>query len=209
MATSSRTRASLRQLVGRGTRDNRAVAEIDDPAIVGDSVRLRRVTVDDAELLERWQSTKYVGEFNDFGIHAGSVGERSQKTGLAGVQSGNLIVELEANRLPIGTVGWREVRYGPNPESVAWQIGINLIPEARGQGYGSEAQRLLAARLFATSRVNRIEAMTDVDNLAEQRALERAGYVREGVLRGAQYRSGGWRDLVVYSCLRSTREDHR
>jgi RimJ/RimL family protein N-acetyltransferase len=172
--------------------------------MVGDRVRLRRVTVDDAELLDRWQSTEYVGEFNDFGVQAGSVGEPIQKTGLVGVQSGTLIVEVEANRLPIGTVGWREVRYGPNPESAAWQIGINLIPEARGQGYGSEAQRVLAAHLLATSRVSRIEAMTDVDNLAEQRALEKAGFVREGVLRGAQYRSGGWHDLVVYSCVRGT-----
>lgn len=185
------------------------MAEIDDPANVGDKVRLRRVTADDAELLERWQSTKYVGEFNDFGIQTGLVGERVQKTGPVGVQGGNLIVELEANRLPIGTIGWREVRYGPNPESAAWQIGINLIPEARGKGYGSEAQRLLAAHLFATSRVNRIEAMTDVDNAAEQRALEKAGFVREGVLRGTQYRSGGWHDLVVYSCLRDTPEAHR
>ncbi|HEY0832018.1 MAG TPA: GNAT family protein [Candidatus Dormibacteraeota bacterium] len=180
------------------------MAEIDDPAIVRDRVRLRRVTTDDTEVLERWQSTKYVGEFNDFGIQAGSVAERIQKTGLVSAQSGTLIVELEANRLPIGTVGWREVRYGPNPESAAWQIGINLIPEARGKGYGSEAQRLLAAHLLATSRVNRIEAMTDIDNLAEQRALEKAGFVREGVLRGAQFRSAGWHDMVVYSRVRAT-----
>jgi RimJ/RimL family protein N-acetyltransferase len=185
------------------------VPDIDEPAIAGDKVRLRRVRADDAELLERWQSKKYVGEFNDFGTQAGSVGERTQKTGPVPVQGGTLIVELEANRLPIGTVGWREVRYGPNPESVAWQIGINLIPDARGQGYGSEAQRLIAVHLFATSRVNRVEAMTDVDNVAEQRALEKAGFVREGVLRGAQFRSGGWHDLLVYSCVRGTPEEHR
>jgi RimJ/RimL family protein N-acetyltransferase len=176
----------------------------DDSASGGDKVRLRRVTLDDAELLELWQSTEYVGEFNDFGVQGGSIRERIQKNGLVGVQSGTLIVELEANREPIGTVGWREVQYGPNPESVAWNIGINLIPEARGRGYGSEAQRVLAARLFAISRVNRIEAMTDVDNLAEQRALEKAGFAREGVLRSAQYRARGWHDLVVYSCLRGT-----
>ncbi len=183
---------------------NRTVETNDDRAIDGNKVRLRRVTAGDAELLELWHSTEYVGEFNDFGVPGGPVRERIQKTGLISAQGGTLIVELETNHKPIGTVGWREVRYGPNPESVAWNIGINLIPEARGHGYGSGAQHLLADHLFATSPVNRIEAMTDVDNLAEQRALENAGFAKEGVLRGAQYRHGGWHDLVVYSCLRRT-----
>jgi RimJ/RimL family protein N-acetyltransferase len=178
-------------------------AEKDAPT-VGQKVRLRRVTVDDSDLLERWQSVEYVGEFNDFGLPGGPIRERIQKNGLIGVQGGTLIVELEAGSQPIGTVSWRQVQYGPNPESFAWNIGINLIPEARGRGYGSEAQQVLVARLFATSGVNRIEAMTDVDNLAEQRALEKAGFVREGVLRSAQFRPGGWHDLVVYSCIRGT-----
>ena len=37
----------------------------------------------------------------------------------------------------------------------------------------------LAAYLFATTRVNRVEASTDIENRAEQRSLEKAGYVRE------------------------------
>jgi RimJ/RimL family protein N-acetyltransferase len=72
----------------------------------------------------------------------------------------------------------------------------------RGQGFGSQAQRLLADYLFATTAVNRIEAGTDVENLIEQRSLEKAGFIREGVLRGAQYRAGAWHDLVVYSVVR-------
>jgi len=94
------------------------------------------------------------------------------------------------------------VRYGPNPESIAWNIGISLIPEMRGLGFGSQAQRLLADYLFAATSVNRIEAATDIENLAEQRALEKAGFVRDGVLRGAQYRAGAWHDLVIYSHVR-------
>ena len=41
-----------------------------------------------------------------------------------------------------------------------------------------------------------------MDNLAEQRALERAGFTREGVLRHAQFRDGGFHDMVLYSRLR-------
>ena len=44
-----------------------------------------------------------------------------------------------------------------------------------------------------------------MENLAEQRALERAGFTREGGLRHAQFRDGEFRDLVLYSRLRGDR----
>ena len=39
--------------------------------------------------------------------------------------------------------------------------------------------------------------------MAEQRALEKAGFSREGVLRSAQARADGRHDLVSYSILRT------
>ena len=104
---------------------------------------------------------------------------------------------------PVGTVSWHGVMYGPNPESRGWNIGISLVPEARGQGFGGAVQRQLAERLFATTAANRVEATTDVENVAEQRALEKAGFSREGVQRGAQWRGGAWHDVVTYSITRS------
>lgn len=53
---------------------------------------------------------------------------------------------------------------------------------------------LVAQYLFDRFSVHRVEAGTDVDNIAEQRALQRAGFRREGVARGAQWRAGGWHD---------------
>jgi RimJ/RimL family protein N-acetyltransferase len=102
----------------------------------------------------------------------------------------------------IGALSWLPVPYGPNLRSRAWKIGITLAREQRGRGYGARAQHLLAAHLFATTEANRVEADTDVENVAERRALERAGFVLEGILRGAQYRGGRWRDLAMYSRLR-------
>jgi RimJ/RimL family protein N-acetyltransferase len=50
--------------------------------------------------------------------------------------------------------------------------------------------------------VHRLEAGTDADNLAEQKALERIGFIREGILREVAFRDGAWRDCVLYSLLR-------
>jgi RimJ/RimL family protein N-acetyltransferase len=168
-------------------------------------VRLRQAIPADAGLLERWQGPDYRGEFNEFGLPLRPLAPAIGENRLIDEERGALIVEVVADGRPIGSVSWHAVRYGPNPQSLVWNIGINLIPEARGHGFGAEAQRILADWLFATTTANRVEAMTDVDNTQEQRSLEKAGFVREGVLRGAQFRAGAWHDIVVYSLLRPRR----
>lgn len=115
---------------------------------------------------------------------------------------GDLVV-TDADDRPIGIVSWHAVLYGPNLGSQAMDIGISLRPHARGLGHGSRAQAMLARLLFATTAVHRVQASTDVTNLAEQRALTRAGFRHEGVLRGAQWRQGNWHDLVSYGRLRA------
>lgn len=56
--------------------------------------------------------------------------------------------------------------------------------------------------LFAHTQFNRVEATTEITNLAEQRALEKAGFTREGIMRGTTFRQGRWHDQVLYSVLR-------
>ncbi len=104
----------------------------------------------------------------------------------------------------VGSMSWHEEMYGPTVGSLCWNIGIGLVAAWRGKGIGAAAQRALAEHLFATTPHNRVEASTDVENIAEQRALERAGFTREGIIRGAQHRADGiHHDLVSYSVLRS------
>jgi RimJ/RimL family protein N-acetyltransferase len=172
-------------------------------SVDGTSVRLRDVTLDDADLLDSWKSVEAKGSFNDFGMPYSPTDREALARGPhRGERQGELIIERIADGRPIGTIGWHLERYGPNEESGAWNVGIALVPEARGHGYGSEAQRLVADFLFATTTLHRVVASTDVENTAEQRSLEKAGYIREGVLRGVQYRAGAWHDLITYARLR-------
>lgn len=119
---------------------------------------------------------------------------------LIGQDGGTLIVASGDQRL--GFVNWGR-RQATQAGYYCWEIGIILLPEARGHGHGAQAQRLLARYLFAHTTVQRIWAGTDVDNIAEQKALERAGFTREGVTRAAGWRDAAWRDAVIYSRLRS------
>lgn len=102
--------------------------------------------------------------------------------------------------VPVGDMSWHSELHGPNLGSRAISIGVSLHADVRGRGIGAVAQSLLASALHRAG-VHRVQASTDVSNVAEHRALERAGFVREGVARGAQLRADGRHDLVLYSCL--------
>jgi RimJ/RimL family protein N-acetyltransferase len=171
-------------------------------------VRLRDATLEDADTIDILQRAQRAdGGFNDFGMPFEAVDREALAKGpLRNDDNNLLLIERIADAAVIGTVSWHRVRYGPNPESDGWMFGIDLIAEARGEGYGTEAQRLIAKYLFETTPMHRVEASTDVNNIAERRALEKAGFTREGVNRGAQFRAGSWHDLVMYARVREDPE---
>ena len=137
-----------------------------------------------------------------FGLTGANALERAfAADGLLGYDRGTLVVEDAAGEVA-GKVSWLPVPHGPNPPSLALTIGIRLRPAFRGRGLGGPAQALLADYLFGTTTFERLQAETDVTNIAEQRALEKAGFLREGVARHAQFRDGRYHDMVVYSMLR-------
>jgi RimJ/RimL family protein N-acetyltransferase len=168
---------------------------------MNDQLGLRPVGEDDLALVHRLRSDpSATGEFGWFGwLAPGEVRRGWAEDGLLGDDGGMLVIVNGAE--PLGVMNWRKQKTAR--VSYCWEIGIALAPEARGQGYGTQAHRLLSGYLFAHTLVNRIQATTDIGNVAEQRALEKAGFSREGVLRGFAFRCGRWVDGVLYSLLRA------
>lgn len=165
------------------------------------AVTLRPITAEDIEPLEL-TGAHWGDEFEFFGFRAtNQLARWYAASGCLEADRGALAVQA-MDRL-VGRVSWHAVEYGPGGSSRALRIGIGLLPDARGMGFGSRAQDLLAQYLFATTLVHRVEAGTDIGNVAEQRALEKAGFVRDGVMREAQYRDGTWHDIALYSRLRT------
>jgi RimJ/RimL family protein N-acetyltransferase len=165
-----------------------------------DHVSLRPVLEDDLVTLDRFMLEPAVaGIYQWFGwSDPGRWRRRWAENGMLDDDGGMLMVVRDDERL--GFVAWRKV--ATSRTSFYWNIGINLMPEARGRGYGTRAQRLLVCYLFAHTSVARIDADTEVENVAERRALEKAGFTQEGVIRRAVFRNAQWRDGVVYSILR-------
>jgi RimJ/RimL family protein N-acetyltransferase len=162
---------------------------------------LRPVREDDLPtLLRLTQDPDATGEFAWFGWQDPTrYRRRWAEDGLLGESGGVLMVVRGDERL--GFVAWNRRQVART--SYCFSMGIAMAPEARGNGYGTEAHRLLVRYLFAHTTVHRIEADTEVDNLAERRALTKAGFTDEGVMRGAGWRDGAWRDGARYAVLRT------
>ena len=171
--------------------------------IRGELVSLRPLTAADLERAERVANDPdYNGPFGTYALAAdGDVRRRFELDGYLNHDHGRLIV-VDASGATVGVVSYIAIFHGPPPSNRVYNIGIDIDPAHRRRGYGAAAQALLARYLFDTYTIERVEASTDVENLPEQRSLEKAGFRREGVQRGAQYRAGGYHDLIVYSRLR-------
>lgn len=105
---------------------------------------------------------------------------------------------------PAGIVTWGKAQYSKDPALWCWEVGAALLPEHRGRGIGTAAQRLLVDYLFKTTPVVRLQASTDVDNRAEQRAREGRVPPR-GRSAVGRVPTGRWRDVAQYSLLRTDR----
>jgi RimJ/RimL family protein N-acetyltransferase len=166
-----------------------------------DPLTLRPVSEQDLPVMEALINDPDVaGAFAWYGWRDARLFRRAwEEHRLAGDDEGALIVVREQQVL--GFVNWR--RKSATRAGFYWEIGIALLPEARGQGHGTLAQRLLVRYLFTHTTAHRIEAATEADNIAERKALEKAGFTQEGVLRDIGWRDGAWRDAAIYGILRT------
>ena len=80
-------------------------------------------------------------------------------------------------------------------------VGTWLGREHWGTGVNAESKALILHLAFETLGLKRVGAYANVDHGRSQRALERLGFTREGVLRAWHRHPDGAHDVVVYGLL--------
>lgn len=80
-------------------------------------------------------------------------------------------------------------------------ISFWLVPEARGRGLATRSVQLLTRWTFARLGAARIELWIEPGNERSRGVAERAGFIREGLLRSAGVRDGRRFDKEVFSLL--------
>jgi ribosomal-protein-alanine N-acetyltransferase len=121
--------------------------------------------------------------------------------GMAMGMSPRTFLAIEVNGRVAGGIGYV---LKTDVERISAEVGYWLGHEYWGRGIATTAVRLLTRHAFEQRpELRRLYATPFANNLGSARVLEKAGYVREAVLRQSVIKDGQVLDQVVYARLRS------
>ncbi|MGK5547434.1 GNAT family N-acetyltransferase [Streptomyces sp. URMC 127] len=121
--------------------------------------------------------------------------ERQRRAALLG--AGYPFVIVQPGVRPVGTAGlWVK-----NLEQGRASVGYWVVQSARRQGAAAAALRAITEWALLDLRIPRLELYVEPWNAASMRTAERAGFRREGLLRGRQLVGEERRDAFRYALL--------
>jgi len=177
-----------------------------DPLVVsGPSLSLRYPVAADAPRLFELASDPLVTRWFSWGPYA----EVAQASGWIAAQPAKreageimdfLIVDPSAGA--VGVTGLTEIAHRDRRATVGSWLGRAYW----GSGANFEAKAMIAALAFQRLGVERLTAWANTRNGRSQRALERVGFRREGVLHAWHRHGDEMHDVVVFALVRAAWE---
>lgn len=167
----------------------------------GFSVRLVPVDYSYLDQLSRWSAEEEIWRYMTF-AHLASREEMhawigsAMEANLSGTELNFAIID-EATDSAVGATSF----YRVVPEHKRQELGKTWLGKPyRRTHVNTAAKYLMLNHAFESILANRVELNTDARNIRSQRAIERIGGVRDGVLRfHTIMRDGFVRDTVSYS----------
>lgn len=106
----------------------------------------------------------------------------------------NFAIEVDGEA--VGGIG---IVVGKDIERYSAEIGYWLAEDYWGRGIAAEALAMMTTYAFERMNLLRLFAVPFATNLQSTRVLEKAGYVREGILRASAVKYGQPRDQLLYA----------
>jgi RimJ/RimL family protein N-acetyltransferase len=165
------------------------------PYTLDDIPRLFAAAIESREELGRWLPWCHAG----YSIEDSRQWVESQLTAFQrGAEYSFVIVDAE-HRL-LGGCG---LNYLDRPNLRA-NLGYWVRSSDCRRGVAVAAVKLLVGWAFANTDFCRLEVIASVENMPSQRVAEKAGALREGVLRSRVQLQGRMHDAVIYSFVRGS-----
>lgn len=171
-------------------------------ALAGPTLRVRIPRPADAPALFRAASDEAVTRWFSWGPYteeaqAVAYLDRLPAQRASGAQLDLVIEHPEAG--PIGISGLSELSQRDRRASIGTWLGRDWW----GSGANRESKALMCHLAFAVLGLDRVGSYTNVEHVHSQRALERIGFQREGVLRRFHRHGDRALDVAVYGLLRA------
>ena len=171
-----------------------------NPFLIGPTVYLRPLEVDDARTVQPWfndpEVLRFLARCHPMTLAAEEAFLRKIAEGPDNVALG---VVVRATDQLIGTAGLHQFDHRARQTA----FGISLGDKAAwGHGYGTEVTRLVVGHAFETLNFNRVWLHVYEFNPRAVHVYEKVGFRHEGRLRQAFFRDGRYWDTLVMGILR-------
>lgn len=173
------------------------------PTIVGKSLILRPITIDDTEQIVKWRNNPSV--MKNFIFREKFTKEMHENWMHTKVETGQVIqyiVEEKKTKKPIGSVYFRDVNEAYDSAEFGIFIGED---DARGKGYGKEMTSLFVRYGFESLGLHRIQLRLVKGNAAAARTYSSVGFRKEGEFRDMVKIGDEYRTVIFMSILDSDR----
>ncbi|KAI9119458.1 hypothetical protein K1719_009334 [Acacia pycnantha] len=102
----------------------------------------------------------------------------------------------------IGSISVQSYAGNDRARAKSAELGYALGFKYWGKGIVTKVVKMVVEMAFADfPDLERLEALVDVENVASQRVLEKAGFQREGIVRKFLFMKGKSRDMVMFSVI--------
>lgn len=173
----------------------------------GNKTFLRPLEIGDISLYKKWYNDQEVNYWANGAWPLSTMlgeGEIEERYFLPRESSGRYII-LNELEVPIGTIGFREMNIPARSATLFVIIGEK---EYWGQGYGTDALKVLVDYLFLQWNLHRLTLDTWDGNHRAIRTYEKLGFKVEGCLRQARFVQGEYRDAIIMGLLRDEYISH-
>lgn len=95
----------------------------------------------------------------------------------------------------IGNIALQRIDLANSAAEIAFLFGNRKY---WGRGYAVEAGARLLERAYGEMGLHRVYFGTHIENVAMQKVGVKLGFLKEGVLKDAQYKNGHFNDVIIY-----------
>lgn len=172
------------------------------PALETERLILRKLTMHDAQDIYDYSCDSQVARHVLWEAHR-SIGEsraylrymlRKYRAG----EPASWGIELRETGKIIGTIGFMWIQ----PDNAAAEVGYSLSRAHWNRGIMTEALAAVIRYGFHSLKLNRIEAIHELDNPASGAVMRKCGMRHEGTLREKLLNKGRYVDVDLYAILR-------
>ncbi len=168
----------------------------------GEQVLLSKISIDELDFICRIECDANLWYFEEY-VQSNENVVREQYLhkieGKERVRSYDFIVTLaeDSSKTPIGLAQiWSYSEFRKS-----WEIGFAILPEYSGEGYGSEAAKLLLQFAFEKLDAHKVVGMCNSKNSRSAALMEHIGMTREAIFKEELFWQNKWIDQYFFSIL--------